>query len=245
MEWHPYAKLFPMMSEDKIQELAEDIRKNGLIYPIIVDSDDRIIDGRNRSVACELAGIEQVVEAKVMDDQETLAFVVSANLRRRHLNESQRADIAAKMATLKHGGDRKSKDQAANRPLDSKPVVSQEQAAELMNVSPRSVRRAAKVQREGSDELKAAVSSGDVALSRAEIISELPKAEQAAAIKENPREIKEGPPENNGVSLKPSKAILIAEEAINCLKRIPANDPKRKDAFRVVADFIKRNMRKI
>jgi hypothetical protein len=56
------------------------------------------------------------------------------NLKRRHLNESQRAMIAAKLANMPHGGDRKS-DQAANLPL-----VSQSAAAEMLNVSDRSIR---------------------------------------------------------------------------------------------------------
>jgi hypothetical protein len=40
------------------------------------------------------------------------------NIHRRHLNESQRAKIAEKMATMKAGGDRKS-DQTVNSQFDS------------------------------------------------------------------------------------------------------------------------------
>lgn len=236
MEWHPYAKLFPMMSDEEIESLAGDIRENGQHEPITVDTDDRIIDGRNRHAACTLAGVKPKIVAKDMDDRETLAFVISHNLKRRHLNESQRADIAAKMANLAHGQRR-----AANRPV-SDPPVTQQEAAALMNVSERSVRRAAKVQEKGTEELKKAVASGEVTVNRAERIADLPKSQQAAEIKENPRQIKTGPPED-GEERKASKAILLADEAINCLKRIPKNDPQRKRGFQIVADFCKHNMR--
>lgn len=237
MEWHPYAKLFPMLPEAQLRDLADDIRDNGLHHPIIVDADDRIIDGRNRHLACEMAGVKPTIEARAMDDRETLAFVISTNLKRRHLSESQRADIAAKMANLKPHRPSKS----ANRPTSDEPPVSQQQAAALMNVSERSVRRAAKVQAKGSDELKEAVASGEVTVNRAERIADLPKPQQAAAIKEDPRDIKEGPPETNGTSLKPSKAIQHAHDAVNCLMRIPKNDPQRRRGFQIVMDFIKAN----
>jgi hypothetical protein len=71
---HPAADVFPMMSDEELAELAEDIRKNGLCDPIAfyvpremrgekVDAEllhevDRfqLLDGRNRMAALELLG---------------------------------------------------------------------------------------------------------------------------------------------------------------------------------------------
>ncbi|MGJ0504109.1 MAG: hypothetical protein ACR65X_10295 [Methylocystis sp.] len=63
----------------------------------------------------------------------------------RQLDESQRVMVAARLANIRHGGDRKS-DQAANLPLEA-PIqqLSQAQAAQLTNVGERSVRSARKV----------------------------------------------------------------------------------------------------
>lgn len=177
MEWHPYAKLFPMLSDEELEGLADDIRANGLRNAIVVDADDRIIDGRNRYRACQMAGVEPTIEAMSLDDREILAFVISTNLKRRHLSESQRADIAAKIANTKPH--RPSKQ--ANLPA-SEPVVTQAEAAHMLNVSERSVRNAKKVHDKGSPELQAAVSSGDVKVSRAAKIADLPKSQQAQAI---------------------------------------------------------------
>ena len=64
-------------------------------------------------------------------------LVLSLNLHRRHLSESQRAMVAANIATLGQGGDRKS-DQTANLRFE----ITQPQAAEKLNVSRRSVNTA-------------------------------------------------------------------------------------------------------
>lgn len=95
---------------------------------------------------------------------------MSLHLHRRHLTESQRAAVAAKLANLAHGGDRKS-DQAANLPVEA---VTQVQAAEMLNVSERSVRAAAKVLRDGDESLVQAVERDEVAVSTAAVGAELP-----------------------------------------------------------------------
>jgi ParB-like chromosome segregation protein Spo0J len=62
IEVHPLAALFPMMSDDELADLAEDIKANGRIHPIVLDADGVLIDGRNRLRACELAAIEPEFE---------------------------------------------------------------------------------------------------------------------------------------------------------------------------------------
>lgn len=85
---------------------------------------------------------------------------------RRHLTESQRSMVAAKIAKLPRGGDRRS-DQAENLPLGP----SQTQAAEMLNVSDRSIRTAKRVQERGAPELVSAVESGAVSVSAARLIA--------------------------------------------------------------------------
>lgn len=90
---HPAAELFPLISDEELRELADDIRAHGLLEPII-RTDGLILDGRNRLRACELAGVEpQFVEWDGRGGS-AVTFVLSENLRRRHLSASQRAVIA-------------------------------------------------------------------------------------------------------------------------------------------------------
>jgi hypothetical protein len=143
MKIHPYANLFPMCSDDEVQQLADDIAKNGLRQPIVTDADEMILDGRNRSAACAIAGVKPIYEPFVGNDAAKLAFVVSVNVHRRHLTTQQRAEIAAKIATMNVGDNqhsKKKKQGGSNDPPSKK--VSTKEAAKLMNVSPASVKRA-------------------------------------------------------------------------------------------------------
>lgn len=90
---HPAANLFPMLPEDELEALAADISDNGQLEPVVL-LDGRILDGRNRAAACELVGIDPVTVDWDGQGQSPEAFIVSQNLRRRHLTASQRAAIA-------------------------------------------------------------------------------------------------------------------------------------------------------
>lgn len=152
---HPIASLFPIMDGPELAELAADIREHGQHEPVILHRDGTILDGRNRWRACEIAGVEPVCETYTGDNP--LALVISLNLKRRHLTESQRAMVAAKIANLSEG-----------RPKTGAIApVSQSDAADLLSVSRDSVKRAATVQREGSANIVDAVERGEVAVSAA------------------------------------------------------------------------------
>lgn len=92
-EYHEAANLFPMMSGEEFEELKADIAANGLREPIWLHPDGRIIDGRNRHVACLETGTP--LKFRTWNSEGSLvSFVVSLNLHRRHLSASQRAAIA-------------------------------------------------------------------------------------------------------------------------------------------------------
>lgn len=92
MKVHPAASVFPMMSDEELDDLAADIKTNGLQQPIVVQ-DKTLIDGRNRLAACKRADVTpEMVE---LDGEDPVAFILSANTARRHMTKGQRAMVAS------------------------------------------------------------------------------------------------------------------------------------------------------
>lgn len=98
LEFHPFCELFPPLGEIELRLLAEDIRQNGLLHPITI-LDGKILDGRNRYRACNMAGVKpRFVRWKGTGSP--LEWAISANLHRRHLTASQKAVLALEMLPL-------------------------------------------------------------------------------------------------------------------------------------------------
>lgn len=95
---HPAAELFPLMSADELAALAADIKANGLRQPIVLDGDGRLVDGRNRLRACEIARVKP--EFVSVNGDDPVSLVVSLNVKRRNLSQSQRAIAAAESWNL-------------------------------------------------------------------------------------------------------------------------------------------------
>lgn len=195
MDYHPIANTFPLINGERFTELVETVKELGLLEPIVL-YEDKILDGRNRYRACIAAEVEpRFVQ---YDGDDPFGFVVAMNLARRHLDEAQRAMCAARVANMKHGGDRKSKieNQEANWPLDQtekkpepQPKITLNKAAEQFNVSERSIKRARTVQEKGVPELAQAVDDGKVSLNAASAVSELPREEQVEVVARGEEEI--------------------------------------------------------
>jgi N6-adenosine-specific RNA methylase IME4 len=172
-ELHELCKLFPPMPDDQFTALTQDIAKNGLRNPIVIH-DNKILDGRHRYKACLNLGRQPV--SVIYDGDDPLGFVISHNLSRRHLDESQRAMIGARLATLKDGQRRN-----APRPIGL-PAMTQPEAASKLSVGERSIKRARKVLDTGTQELADAVDSGQIAVSVAAKIADLDHEQQAQII---------------------------------------------------------------
>lgn len=196
---HPAANIFPL-DDEHLVELAADIKEHGLLIPIEI-MDGKIVDGRRRSLACRLAGVEPTVRHVSPDD--AVQYVLSLNLHRRHLTTSQRAMVAAEVATLaKH----QKKGDASNE-------ASQEDAAKLLSVSRSAVQRAKAVLDSGDDALITSVKTGELPVSKAaEIVKERSKPKPHAT--------------NNGGGdewYTPEKYILAARKVLGFIDLDPAS----------------------
>ncbi len=179
MKIHPVADIFPPMGKAEFSALKDDIEKHGQ-REAIWTFNCQIVDGRHRFQACSELDIEPRFIEWEGDEGDLVAFVVSLNLHRRHLNESQRAMVAGNIANMKQG---------ARTDLASIAALSQTDAADLLNVSRESVQRARKVIDHGAPELVEKVTKGEVAVSTAAKVAELPKPKQAEIVAKGEAEI--------------------------------------------------------
>jgi len=167
MKSHPIADVWPMMEADKLQELADDIGKNGQLVPVWI-YEGMILDGRNRYAACKLGGIEPKTQTYTGD--EPTAFAVSMNDKRRHMNKGQLAAIGAELEPFFADDAKKRQAEQAkrNQPQADRQKVeffppiekskAREEVAKSVGVNERYVQDAKKVKQEAPevfDRLKA------------------------------------------------------------------------------------------
>jgi len=172
LEIHDLCKLFPPMPEDQFNSLIDSIRDHGQLTPIVLH-EGKILDGRHRYKACINLGIEPRFEE--YEGEDALGYVIALNLSRRHLDDSQRGMISARIANLKLG-DNQFMGGGRNLPPTA---VSNAEAAKRMNVSDFTVKKAKKVLKQGTQELVEAVEAGEIAVSVAAKIAELDHKQQA------------------------------------------------------------------
>ncbi|MCW2902234.1 MAG: hypothetical protein JWO67_4499 [Streptosporangiaceae bacterium] len=167
---HPAAELFPLLQGAAFTELVNDIREQGLRDPIVFTPDGQLLDGRNRYRACRKIRDEEPMRRT--EHSEPWAYVISTNMHRRHLSESQRAMIAAKIADRHEGQRGPAKNGPAGRASAQKDLPpTRQQAQEMLNVSHGSLGRARRVLENGTSALKDAVESGKVKVATADRIA--------------------------------------------------------------------------
>ncbi|HKB06460.1 MAG TPA: hypothetical protein VKD90_29970, partial [Gemmataceae bacterium] len=90
-EFHELANVYPMFPDDRLAELVEDIKANGLEHEI-VKFQNKILDGRNRAWACHKAGVEPRYK-NLPAGKDPVALMISLNERRRDLTTAQRRTL--------------------------------------------------------------------------------------------------------------------------------------------------------
>lgn len=222
MNYHPASNIFPMMDAPEFLTLKRDIETNGLIEPIWM-YEDQILDGRNRYKACEELDLEP--QYRHYTGESPASFVVSLNLARRHLNQSQLAIISVKMLPIleKEARSRAEATQFGSTATayvqsPSKGTAAKE-AADLTGASERYVYDAKKIMSEAPEEIEK-IESGEKTITQ---------------VKSEMREPEPDKPKSRG------KGLNYAHEAIAALKRIPKNDGMRQSAFDEVINWIKTN----
>lgn len=174
---HPLAGLFPMLGEDDLRRLADDIETRGQEEPVWL-LDGKILDGRNRDAACHLIGID--AWTKEYEGKDPLGFVLSLNLHRRHLTDSQRAMVAARIVDWENG---------MNQTTAGSANVQTRVAARRLSISERAVAAAKRVRDHGVVALADAIRDGRISVSAGEAISHLERQAQDEVLRLEEKDI--------------------------------------------------------
>jgi len=177
---HPLLRqLIPPMSHADYARLKADIAENGLLEPITVTSDNEIIAGEARQLACEETGMNRRYVVFDGDESLLVSFIISSDCMRRHMTVEQLALIGAKLSTLHKG-----------RPRKSVPVGTYwtiERAAGTLHVSRRSILRAKLVLDKGDPKIIQALENQEISLAMAEEIASRTKTQQWRILKDADR----------------------------------------------------------
>lgn len=177
---HPQASIVPDMQPHEWEAFKEDVRINGIQEPILVCK-TTVIDGRQRLRVQKELHVDTIpVRYEELTPKQQLERLIRTALLRRHLDESQRAMLAARLKPAMSKAVSASEKSTCSAAIAARP---EDSAGKALNVSGDSVARAEKVIAKGSAALQKAVNDGEVSVSAAAIVAELPKAEQTKAVK--------------------------------------------------------------
>jgi len=152
---HQHPQL-PQLDAKARASLLDDIRTRGIVEPLEIASDGRVLNGRERLAAAAELGIEQL-PVRIVQPEDEVEYIILAALKRRHLTPSQRAalaleldvykELAAEAQLRKHSNLRQYTDEAASPPRGK----TRDHVAAWAGVSARTVQDAATVQKHDKD----------------------------------------------------------------------------------------------
>lgn len=152
LDVHPASRLLPVMSDEELKRLVEDIDQHGLMEPITVH-DGKILDGRSRWTACVLAGVKPTYMQWTGLGEIPSRYVIAKNLWRLNLTRSQLAALAVQLGPIV-----KSEFRTAGLPL---PAKFDEFLGKIVGVSHNSIFQARKIQETSPEEFEK-LKKGDI-----------------------------------------------------------------------------------
>jgi ParB-like chromosome segregation protein Spo0J len=104
----PAFQLLPELRPEEYADLKADIALHGVLVPVVIDADSgEVVEGHHRVRAWTELRSEKVAVPdyprevrRFEDDEARVAFVLAANLFRRHLTRTQRAEVVARLREL-------------------------------------------------------------------------------------------------------------------------------------------------
>lgn len=145
---HPFAgHPFKVIDDDKMQDLVESVRENGVITPVLIrpaeNNQYEMISGHRRMHAAKLAGLSTIPAiVREMTDDEAVIAMVDANIQREELLPSEKAfAYKMKLSAMKRQAGRPSKINSGQSDQKLIGSVSRDILAEQVGESSKQIQR--------------------------------------------------------------------------------------------------------
>lgn len=232
----------------ELRTLCQSIEKVGLLQPIVLDCDKKLVAGARRIAAFERLG-RTSIDATIVDNLDDAELLLQAerdeNTCRLDFTESEKVALGKALEKIEREAAKKRKAQKPGGKQGEK--VSPEKFTEEKGTTRDKIGKAIGMSGPIYQRAKAVVDAAESDPETFGVIAEemdrtgkvTPAYNKVIEIKKNGTRTKqEESPSSGG---RTPVGVVRANEAINCLKRIPKNDLHRKRGFQIVADFIRHN----
>ena len=238
-----------------LQSLADSIAAVGLLQPIVVTEELRLVAGMRRIEATKLLGkdgIKAVVVKNLTDAGKLLRAEHDENTCRKDLSPTEAVAMGKALEPLAKK-EAKSRQAHHARTAPGRSKNTSEKFTGVSGESRDQVAAAVGMSGPTYEKAKAVVEAAEADPSLAPIVEELDRTGKvdpaykkitAPKVPEPPPAEEEAAEEGVSVPLAvlKSKGIELAYEAINLLKKIRKNDPRRTEGLKTVARWIKANI---
>lgn len=165
-----YEKIVPPASKEEYQQLKESILQNGMHFPIIINESNIVLDGHHRFRVCKELGLNPKTITKTFQNKLLeKKFVIESNLRRRQLNDFQKAELGIPLLQIEKAlaKERQGKRTDLTSVSNDTQVRASAQVSKQIGVSTTTFERAKKVIELATPELKERVRSGQTSINYA------------------------------------------------------------------------------
>lgn len=154
-------EFFDDIQGKEYERFKQSISQDGIISPILVSPDMTVISGHQRLKACKELGIDLVpimIRDDLTDENEKLKLLLAANFGRTKNDDAKQRKIATEYVALcgYKLGDNQHKRVGDNR----LPTLSQDEIAEQLGVSPRTLREMLAIESKLTPEIKELLDTG-------------------------------------------------------------------------------------
>lgn len=237
-----------------LTSLMKSMETVGLLHPIVLDKDKNLIIGERRLEAARMLSWDDVPyriadsfdeELKLMaerDENECRLDFKPSEATALGMKLEPRLREEAKERQKQHGGTApgKKKNTSGTVPEVKNKRETREKVGNAVGMSGRTYQRTKTVVQAAADDPETFGQIAEEMDRTGKITAAYDKVQN---IRRNKREVTEPEP-TNGKADQPKrkgKGVIFANEAIDCLMRIPKDDPLRKRGFQIVTDWIKLN----